>query len=70
MSSSRRTTNTISATDRTVHEFKRRIMFQVFCDPGMRAIEDRFMAKITDFIALLWDKAKMGPKHLRRHERY
>ncbi|OQD78911.1 hypothetical protein PENANT_c072G07632 [Penicillium antarcticum] len=53
MSASRRTPNTISATDKTVHGFKRRIMSQVFSDQGLRAIEDRFMARINDFIPLL-----------------
>ncbi|KAJ5748313.1 uncharacterized protein N7511_010009 [Penicillium nucicola] len=55
MSASRRTPNTISATDKTVHGFKRRIMSQVFSDQGLRAIEDRFMARIGDFVSLLWN---------------
>jgi hypothetical protein len=58
MSASRRTPNTISATDKTVHGFKRRIMSQIFSDQGLRAVEDRFMARINDFIALLWDDTK------------
>lgn len=38
MSASRRTPNAISATDKTVHGFKRRIMSQVFSDQGLSKI--------------------------------
>ena len=61
MSASRRTPNTISATDKTVHGFKRRIMSQTFSEQGLRAIEDRFMARINDFISLLCDGTEKGP---------
>lgn len=58
MSASRTTPNTISATDKTVHGFKRRIMSQIFSDQGLRSVEDRFMARIKDFTSLLWDGAE------------
>ncbi|KAJ6021301.1 cytochrome P450 monooxygenase [Penicillium herquei] len=55
MSASRRTPNTISSTDKTVHGFKRRIMSQVFSDHGLRSVEERFLPRINDFVTLLWD---------------
>jgi hypothetical protein len=60
MSASRRTPNTISATDKTVHGFKRRIMSQIFSDQGLRVVEDRFIPRIDDFISLLWDSTENG----------
>ncbi|PLB46346.1 cytochrome P450 monooxygenase [Aspergillus steynii IBT 23096] len=53
MSASRRTPNTITAVDKTVHGFKRRIMGQVFSDPGLRSVQERFLMNIRDFTALL-----------------
>lgn len=60
MSASRRTPNTISATDKTVHGFKRRIMSQIFSDQGLRAVEDRFIPRINEFTSLLWDGGEKG----------
>lgn len=60
MSASRRTPNTISATDKTVHGFKRRIMSQTFSDHGLRNVEERLMARIDDFIAPLADDSQPG----------
>lgn len=68
MSASRKTPNTISATDKTVHGFKRRIMSQVFSDQGLRAVEDRFMARISDFISLLRDGAEKGQHNSNEEE--
>ncbi|CAG7989284.1 unnamed protein product [Penicillium salamii] len=60
MSASRRTPNTISATDKTVHGFKRRIMSQTFSDHGLRNVEERLMARIDDFITPLADGSQPG----------
>ncbi|KAJ5420580.1 hypothetical protein N7465_003099 [Penicillium sp. CMV-2018d] len=53
MSASRRTPNTITAVDKTLHGFKRRILTQVYSDQGLRAIEGRILANIYDFTNLL-----------------
>ncbi|KAH8422253.1 cytochrome P450 [Aspergillus melleus] len=62
MSASRRTPNTITAVDKTVHGFKRRIMGQVFSDSGLRSVQDRFLMNIRDFTGLLcYDDRPGGP---------
>lgn len=53
MSASRRTPNTITAVDKTLHGFKRRILTQVYSDQGLKAIEGRILANIYDFTNLL-----------------
>lgn len=52
-SNSRRTPNTITAIDKKVHAFKRRILTQVYSEKGMRTIEERYLANIRDFITLI-----------------
>ncbi|KAJ6161050.1 hypothetical protein N7470_004446 [Penicillium chermesinum] len=52
-SNSRRTPNTITAIDKNVHAFKRRILTQVYSEKGMRTIEERYLINIRDFISLI-----------------
>jgi hypothetical protein len=53
LSASRHTPNTLTATDKTVHGFKRRILAQVFSTEGIKAIEERLLVNVRDFIDLL-----------------
>jgi hypothetical protein len=53
LSASRQTPNTLTATDKTLHGFKRRILAQVFSTDGIKAIEERLLVNIRDFVNLL-----------------
>ena len=53
LSASRQTPNTLTATDKTTHGFKRRILAQVFSTEGIKSIEDRLLTNVRDFVDLL-----------------
>ncbi|KAL4896063.1 cytochrome P450 [Aspergillus ambiguus] len=53
LSASRRTPNTLTATDKATHGFKRRILAQVFSTEGIKAIEERLLVNVRDFVNLL-----------------
>lgn len=53
LSASRQTPNTLTATDKMTHGFKRRILAQVFSTEGIKAIEERLLVNIRDFVNLL-----------------
>ncbi|CAI7658254.1 unnamed protein product [Penicillium bialowiezense] len=53
LSASRQTPNTLTATDKTAHGFKRRILAQVFSTEGIKSIEERLLTNIRDFVDLL-----------------
>lgn len=48
LSASRQTPNTLTATDKATHGFKRRILAQVFSTEGIKAIEERLLVNIRD----------------------
>ncbi|CAI7662010.1 unnamed protein product [Penicillium glandicola] len=56
LSASRHTPNTLTATDKTTHGFKRRILAQVFSTEGIKAVEERLLVNIRDFVNLLGKK--------------
>ncbi|CAG7957653.1 unnamed protein product [Penicillium olsonii] len=53
LSASRQTPNTLTATDKTTHGFKRRILAQVFSTEGIKSIEERLLVNVRDFVDLL-----------------
>ncbi|CAG8015856.1 unnamed protein product [Penicillium salamii] len=53
LSASRQTPNTLTATDKTTHGFKRRILAQVFSTEGIKSIEERLLENVRDFVNLL-----------------
>lgn len=53
LSASRRTPNTLTTTDKTIHGFKRRVLAQVFSTEGIKAIQERLLGNIRDFVDLL-----------------
>lgn len=53
LSASRHTPNTLTATDKTTHGFRRRILNQVFSTEGLKSIEERLLVNIRDFVDLL-----------------
>lgn len=53
LSASRRTPNTLTAIDKSIHGFKRRILAQVFSTEGIKAIEERLLVNVRDFVNLL-----------------
>ncbi|KAJ5657906.1 uncharacterized protein N7484_001555 [Penicillium longicatenatum] len=56
LSASRQTPNTLTATDKATHGFKRRILAQVFSTEGIKAIEERLLVNIRDFVDLVGQK--------------
>lgn len=56
LSASRHTPNTLTATDKATHGFKRRILAQVFSTEGIKAIEERLLVNIRDFVDLVGQK--------------
>ncbi|KAJ5202901.1 hypothetical protein N7449_004980 [Penicillium cf. viridicatum] len=56
LSASRHTPNTLTATDNTTHDVKRRILTQVFSTEGIKAIEERLLVNIRYFVNLLGKK--------------
>ena len=42
--------NTISALDKGTHAFKRRVQGQVLSEPALKAVEDRMLQQVQDFI--------------------
>ncbi|PYH47859.1 cytochrome P450 [Aspergillus saccharolyticus JOP 1030-1] len=54
---SRRNPNIVTAVDKGVHGFKRRIMAQVFSEQNMRQIEGRLLDNISDFVSVLGSEA-------------
>jgi hypothetical protein len=56
LSASRQTPNTLTATDKATHSFKRRILAQVFSSEGIKAIEERLLVNIRDFVDLVGQK--------------
>ncbi|KAI6848351.1 hypothetical protein KC332_g7432 [Hortaea werneckii] len=49
-SASRSTPNTISALDKGTHAFKRRVQGQVLSEPALKAVEDRMLEQVQDFV--------------------
>ncbi|RMY68128.1 hypothetical protein D0863_07323 [Hortaea werneckii] len=49
-SASRSMSNTISALDKGTHAFKRRVQGQVLSEPALKAVEDRMLQQVQDFI--------------------
>lgn len=56
LSASRHTPNTLTATDKTTHGFKRRIPTQVFSIEGIKSIEERLLVNVRDFVNLLGER--------------
>ena len=56
LSASRHTPNTLTSTDKDTHGFKRRILAQVFSTEGIKAIEDRLLMNVRDFVDLIGKK--------------
>ncbi|CAI7678679.1 unnamed protein product [Penicillium pancosmium] len=56
LSASRHTPNTLTATDKSIHGFKRRILTQVFSTEGIKSIEERLLVNVRDFTNLLGEK--------------
>ncbi|KAJ5288821.1 hypothetical protein N7478_001851 [Penicillium angulare] len=53
LSASRQTPNTLTVTDKANHGFRRRILAQVFSTEGIKAIEERLLINVRDFVNLL-----------------
>lgn len=49
-SASRSMPNTISALDKGIHAFKRRVQGQVLSEPALKAVEDRMLKQVEDFV--------------------
>ncbi|GAB1737231.1 hypothetical protein NU219Hw_g1162t1 [Hortaea werneckii] len=49
-SASRSMSNTISALDKGTHAFKRRVQGQVLSEPALKAVEDRMLKQVQDFV--------------------
>lgn len=57
MSASRRTTNTMSAVEKTDVNFKRRVHTQFFSESNLRELEPRLLRLIDDFLESLIDES-------------
>ena len=54
--SASRTPNLISATDKSVHGFKRRVISQTMTEESLKGMETRIVSRIKTFVALLGDE--------------
>jgi cytochrome P450 len=55
--SASRTPNLISATDKTLHGFKRRVISQTLTEESLKSMEPRIVARIEKFVELLGEGA-------------
>lgn len=60
--SASRTPNLISATDKSVHGFKRRVISQTMTEESLKSMETRIVSHIQRFVALL-GKNEDGPSN-------
>jgi hypothetical protein len=60
MSPSRTTPNTISAIDKGVHSFKRRIQNQVLSEAGLKTVESRIVSHVQEFVDYLGSHLDAG----------
>jgi hypothetical protein len=60
MSPSKTTPNTISAIDKGVHGFKRRIQNQVLSEAGLKTVESRIVSHVQEFVDYLGSHMDAG----------
>jgi hypothetical protein len=60
--SASRTPNLISATDKTLHGFKRRVISQTLTEESLKSMEPRIVARIEKFVELLGEGANDSPE--------
>lgn len=60
MSPSKNTPNTISAIDKGVHGFKRRIQNQVLSEAGLKTVESRIVSHVQEFVDYLGSDLDAG----------
>ncbi|KAM0720747.1 hypothetical protein Q7P37_004884 [Cladosporium fusiforme] len=56
-----RTPNLISARDKSIHGFKRRVISQTMTEESLKSMEPRIVSHIKNFVALLGQDASDGP---------